>query len=883
MYKPTTLKVVMTFVLSAMLLSANAQNFLRTRIEGAQGKSVSDVRLSASEQFAFVPADAKKAFGLDDKSDLILSRTETDNLGYTHYRFEQTYMGYPVENSMYIVHTKNNLLLGMTGEIILSFDEQMQQKSLSKISADDAIIKAVQYVHADAYMGFEKGRTDKYGDESRMEKNKGNYMGMDTPPLVWYSAGDEINPRDLHLCYKVDVYALQPLSRAYYFVDAQTGDILGKKDLLWYSDATGTCNTAYSGTQTIHSDYTGTNYRLRDYTKGNGVVTLNSTSGHPDYTNSSATWNLTAPNQYALDAHWGVSQTWQYYMTNHNRNSVNNAGQVLTSYVNETATANNAYWDGSIMHFGVRTGGAGITAIDVTAHELTHGVTQYSSNLNYSNQSGAMNESMSDIFGKSVQFWAKPTDVNWLISNDMNWNIRNMQNPNAFSDPDTYLGTYWYTGTSDNGGVHTNSGVGNFMYYLLVTGGSGTNDIGNAYVVTGIGLTDAAKIVYRSNTVYLTSTSQYTNWRTACINAATDLFGAGSNQVTQVMNAWYAVGIGTAGGGSGGCNTPSGLTASSITTTSATLSWSNTGANNYDLQWKLSTSGTWTTVSGLTTTSYTLSGLTACSIYQFQVRGNCTGSSSPYSSASSFTTAGCAVTYCSSNGTNTTYEYINRVALGTINNTSGNNGGYANYTALSTTLSRTSANSITLVAGYASTSYTEYWKVYIDYNHNGVFTDAGENVVSTSGAGTRTGSFSVPASALSGTTRMRVQMSYGGYATSSCGSFTYGEVEDYTVNVPIAFAGDENPVAASQNISSVNIYPNPVQDNLNVEFTGTENSMVNVNVYSVVGQKLVSEIISATSGINLFSINTSTLTKGVYIFEMENNGTITRQKFLVTK
>ena len=80
-----------------------------------------------------------------------------------------------------------------------------------------------------------------------------------------------------------------------------------------------------------------------------------------------------------------------------------------------------------------------------------------------------MNESMSDIMGKSVQFWSKPSDVNWLMSNDMNWIIRDMSNPNSRSQPDTYKGTYWYTGTADNGGVHTNSGVGNFMFYLLVT------------------------------------------------------------------------------------------------------------------------------------------------------------------------------------------------------------------------------------------------------------------------------------------------------------------------------------------------------------------------------------------------------------------------------
>ena len=109
------------------------------------------------------------------------------------------------------------------------------------------------------------------------------------------------------------------------------------------------------------------------------------------------------------------------------------------------------------------------------------------------------------------------------------------------------------------------------MFYLLVTGGSGTNDKGNAYTVTGIGLSEADQIIYRTNTTYLVPTSQYADWRTACINAATDLYGAASNEVIQVENAWYAVGIGTAGGGGGGCNVPTGLSASSITNTTATV------------------------------------------------------------------------------------------------------------------------------------------------------------------------------------------------------------------------------------------------------------------------------------------------------------------------
>jgi len=147
-------------------------------------------------------------------------------------------------------------------------------------------------------------------------------------------------------------------------------------------------------------------------------------------------------------------------------------------------------------------------------------------------------------WGNLFSFYAKPSDINWQLSNDMGWIIRDMSNPNFVSQPDTYMGQYWYAGTGDNGGVHTNSGVGNFMFYLLSQGGSGTNDNGDSYAVTGIGLDKAQQIIYRTQTVYLTPTSTYNDWKDACISAATDLYGSGGAAVTQVKNAWHAVGVG---------------------------------------------------------------------------------------------------------------------------------------------------------------------------------------------------------------------------------------------------------------------------------------------------------------------------------------------------
>jgi Zn-dependent metalloprotease len=187
------------------------------------------------------------------------------------------------------------------------------------------------------------------------------------------------------------------------------------------------------------------------------------------------------------------------------------------------------------------------TALDVCGHEITHGVTENSAGLNYSYESGALNESFSDIFGTSIENFARPSNWNWKIGEDITssgYGLRSMSNPNNYGNPDTYMGQYWSTGASDNGGVHTNSSVGNFWYYLLVNGGSGTNDISNTYSVQGLGFTVASKIAYRALTVYFTPYTDYAAARAGCVQAAKDLYGDCSNEMVQTMNAWHAVGVG---------------------------------------------------------------------------------------------------------------------------------------------------------------------------------------------------------------------------------------------------------------------------------------------------------------------------------------------------
>ena len=205
-----------------------------------------------------------------------------------------------------------------------------------------------------------------------------------------------------------------------------------------------------------------------------------------DSTNS---WSSFSPalDQYAIDAHWGTERTYDYMDSVHNRNSIDNNGFALRSYVHYDFNYVNAFWDGQRMTYGDGDAtNSPLTTLDITAHEIAHGWTDYTSDLIYANESGALNESFSDILGVLVEFYSTPSSANWLIGEDIGRAIRSMSNPNSFGDPDTYGGINWVdqncipSSSNDRCGVHTNSGVQNYWFYLLVNGGLGLNDIGDS-------------------------------------------------------------------------------------------------------------------------------------------------------------------------------------------------------------------------------------------------------------------------------------------------------------------------------------------------------------------------------------------------------------------
>ncbi|MBP7357618.1 MAG: M4 family metallopeptidase [Cloacibacterium sp.] len=569
------MKSKITLAASFLAVSfAFAQNTPSKLISGKSDMFAEHVRFEASKAPDFKGKPMvydETAKQMKEVSGLRLS-SDKDALGFENHKFQQTVNGIPVEYGMINMLVKKGKVVSQNGVWFKNVPATVEKRAT--VTEANALNSALAYVGATSYK-WQNAEEEAFLKSDTKDANATFYP---KGKLVYYNDPADVNAKKLTLAYKFDVYASEPVSRQEVYVDAKTGKVLGTNALILETNAPGTAVTAYSGNQAIVADQvSATSYRLRETGRNGGtaIETYNLKQGTTysravDFTDTDNTWNNvnTAKDQYATDAHWGAEKTVDYLKAKFNRNSIDNNHFAIKSYVHYSRNYFNAFWDGSRMTYGdgsSTNGNKPLTALDVCAHEIGHGMTSKTANLVYQKESGALNEAFSDILGNSVEFWARPTKASWKLGEDFSYVIRDMANPNAYGDPDTYGGTYWVnpnctpSSTNDYCGVHTNSGVLNFWYYLLVNGGSGTNDKGFAYNVTGIGLDKAAQIAYRTLTTYLTSTSTYANARTYSLQAAADLYGAGSAEVTQTTNAWNAVGV-------GGGTSPAGRVAADATT-----------------------------------------------------------------------------------------------------------------------------------------------------------------------------------------------------------------------------------------------------------------------------------------------------------------------------
>ncbi|MDX6283521.1 MAG: hypothetical protein QOH03_4592, partial [Kribbellaceae bacterium] len=380
-----------------------------------------------------------------------------------------------------------------------------------------------------------------------------------------------VTPTKPVLAYEVvtsGVKADQTPSVLHSFIDARTGAVLDTDDEV----KTGTGNSMYAGTVTIGTSGSSGNYSMTDTGRGgNWTTDLNgATSGNgTTFTDPDDTWGTGAASNRqtaGVDAHYGTQLTWDYYKNVYGRNGIFNNGQGSRSRVHYGNAYVNAFWDGTQMTYGDGSGNTHpLTAIDVAGHEMSHGVTEATANLNYSGDAGGLNEATSDIFGTSVEFYANnPTDVgDYLIGEKIN--INGDGTPLRYMDKPSKDGASKDCWTTSTGGLdpHYSSGPLNHWFYLASEGSGAKTINGVSYnsptcdgsTVTGVTREVAAKVWYQTLTTKLTSGSTYPDAREGAITVAKALYGAGSATCTAVEKAFTAIAV-PAGAQSCGGTTP---------------------------------------------------------------------------------------------------------------------------------------------------------------------------------------------------------------------------------------------------------------------------------------------------------------------------------------
>lgn len=523
-----------------------AQSLNDIALETSEGwyKMKPNVNLSAAQFLE----NSVSSLGLGNDQFKIISKAK-DELGFTHYRLQQYHKGIPVEAADLLLHENLKRLRSFNGEWVPNLNVNPNPS----ISKQMAISKAIEWVGAEVYM-WEKPENEAF-IKNHFHDAKASYF----PNASLVIAQQNLNKLgdQYRLMYKMDVYAMIPLSRQDIYVDAQTGEVIFTFDKIHTGDVPGIAHTKYSGQQTIICDSVAPEvFRLRESSTGGGIETYNlqrtrDYTQAADFTDSNNVWdNVNSfQDEVATDAHWGAQMTYNYFLNKHNRNSYDNKGTKLLNFVHYDLNYANAFWDGQRMTYGDGNGSSftALISLDIAAHEMAHGVTQNTAGLIYRNEWGALNESFSDIFAATTEAYGTPNNANYRVGElitSTGLGIRSMSDPKSMGDPDTYLAGIWYTGPLDNGGVHINSGVQNYWFYVLSEGDSAQNDLGDDYNVTGIGMDKAGQIAYRNLAYYLTRTSEYKDARAGSLQAAEDIFGVCSNELKTVAEAWYAVGVG---------------------------------------------------------------------------------------------------------------------------------------------------------------------------------------------------------------------------------------------------------------------------------------------------------------------------------------------------
>lgn len=447
-----------------------------------------------------------------------------DDLGYTQVKVAQSINSIPIRGSEIILHLdKDGSIKNIIGSVNKNYNQtKMARENALSITPEEAI---------------------------NIAKKQFNYNNLNNTP----EANQQIIIKDGSpiLVYSVNIYYTDPeIGNWDVLLDASNGSIIKKVNNIRYDGAAkGTGTAVDKSTKDLNLNKSRTSYQMIDTTKPmSGQIktyTANNRKVQPGTIVSNNTNKFDTENfKASVSAHYYAGVVYDFYKNLFNRNSIDGNGMSIISTTHYGRNYDNAFWDGYQMVYGDGDG-RDFTYfsgdLDVVAHELTHGVTTNSANLDYSDQSGALNESFSDIFGVLIQSYDncnvrnggtwKFDSKDWIVGDGIclptgsYTALRSLADPKIYGQPDN-MNDYVNT-SNDNGGVHTNSGIPNKAAFLIAK---------------NIGCEKTARIYYRALTEYLTNNSDFLATRNALISSASDLKYS-SSDVTAIKNAFDSVGI----------------------------------------------------------------------------------------------------------------------------------------------------------------------------------------------------------------------------------------------------------------------------------------------------------------------------------------------------
>ncbi len=467
--------------------------------------------------------------GLASPAEMQWTKTIAGENGYQHFKYQQVYQSVPVFGTAYTLHEQNGIVTHAGGYYLPLIDLEVRPQ----ITAEHALQTAMQEMGAKRY-AFE-------------DPQNGIAAFPQIRPVPELVIIDRAFPKfsdHYALAYRVALASSEPLDKREYFIDAHSGAALLDLPLHLHNAVPAQGVTKYYGTQSITVDSISPNeFLLRDPSR-NGNTTFD--GSQQVWSNLSNYWDFTneAQDEIAIDAHYCTQEFYDFMLEKLNWNGLDNDGLPMNLVVHAGDYVN-AFWNGQYAAFGDGDCNHGpLTTLEVVAHEFMHGITDYTSDLVYSSESGAINESMSDVFGKALEFYTTPDDFTWdlgasFIVTPYVESFRSFSDPNSREHPKFYKGEFW----QDGGGVHTNSSVGNHWFYQMVNGGSGVNEMGAPYNIQALGMDKAIQIVFLTQKAYLTSTSTYDFYYESSLLAAEELYGPNAPEIQSVIEAWKVVGL----------------------------------------------------------------------------------------------------------------------------------------------------------------------------------------------------------------------------------------------------------------------------------------------------------------------------------------------------